>query len=309
MIRFNPIPSSLQPAFGLMLSAALALTWISGPGCAAPVRSPARAKANDPVLDADCAALVPYYQKLPPLRVCSFSTRAQEVPVLRASLETGASAEVENFLALPAPQLTKLQRYPRRMRVLTRLGSQRKKALLEALAARDADAYRAASPELWNVRAHLLALHHDVTTACGKAFGNGPVAREFIEAAIRTKIPDFRACYGRGLAKETDLTGRVTVRWWVDEEGSVLAVRAEDERLSLYDCFADADASAFFAEMGHEPRALAQGTSLPDRDAIECVLHHCRSLSFPRSSGGTWSFTSSLDFVATPRRRTAATRW
>lgn len=126
------------------------MAWTFAAGCAepGPVQSPAGVSADDPVLDADCAGLVPYYQKLPGWPVCSFTSRGRELPVLRASVHADDTAEVEKFLSLSAPSLGKLQRYARRMRGLTRLGWQCRKELLEALARRDANAYRARSPDL-----------------------------------------------------------------------------------------------------------------------------------------------------------------
>ncbi|HYO97749.1 MAG TPA: hypothetical protein VER33_24750 [Polyangiaceae bacterium] len=93
-------------------------------------------------------------------------------------------------------------------------------------------------------------------------------------------------------------------RGWVGSGGT-----DGGELPSQYDCFADPDAAAFFADMGHEPPERSQGTWLPDLEAIACVLDESRSLSFPRSSGGTASFTSLLRFLPKPRRRTAATRY
>jgi TonB family protein len=93
----------------------------------------------------------------------------------------------------------------------------------------------------------------------------GRLAPEVIQHVVRVSFPKIRACYEKGLARDAKLHGKVKVRFVIDESGHVSS--AED-----------------------------YGSTLPDADAVACVLAVYRRLSFPEPDGGTVTVVYPINF-------------
>lgn len=76
-----------------------------------------------------------------------------------------------------------------------------------------------------------------------------------IRQIVRASYGVFRACYERGLTTNPKLEGRVTVRFVIQQDGSVGQI-------------------------------ANGGADLPSEDVINCVLHGFRALRFPAPRGG-----------------------
>jgi hypothetical protein len=76
-----------------------------------------------------------------------------------------------------------------------------------------------------------------------------------IRQIVRASYGLFRECYQRGLMTNAKLQGRVTVRFVIQQDGSVDQIANE-------------------------------GAELPSKDVINCVLHGFRGLRFPAPRGG-----------------------
>ena len=93
------------------------------------------------------------------------------------------------------------------------------------------------------------SLRQGATTVTGK------LPPEVIQRIIRQNFGRFRLCYEKGLAKNVNLGGRVTVKFTIDTTGAV----------------------------SH----LADGGSdLSDKDVVACVVQAFGNLSFPTPEGG-----------------------
>jgi tetratricopeptide (TPR) repeat protein len=85
---------------------------------------------------------------------------------------------------------------------------------------------------------------------------SGRLPPEAIQRIVRQNYGRFRACYERGLLRNPRIGGRVTARFKIRGDGSVVNI-----------------------ENG--------GSSLPDADVVRCVLDAFGALSFPQPEGGT----------------------
>jgi hypothetical protein len=85
---------------------------------------------------------------------------------------------------------------------------------------------------------------------------SGRLAPEIIQKVIRASYPKFRACYEEGLKMTENLGGRVTVRFDVEADGTVIR---------------------------YEPVC----TSLPDPRVVSCIAQHFTGLKFPKPTGGS----------------------
>jgi hypothetical protein len=87
----------------------------------------------------------------------------------------------------------------------------------------------------------------------------GPGGRlypEAISGIVRVHFGALLACYYAGLKKDPKLTGLVSVKYSFGEDGV--------------------------------PQQVAdEGSSLPDKDVVACVLERFRNLRYPESKGGT----------------------
>jgi hypothetical protein len=87
------------------------------------------------------------------------------------------------------------------------------------------------------------------------SMGSGRLPPVVIRQIVRASYGVFRECYARGLATNPKLEGRVTVRFVIQQDGSVDQI-AND------------------------------GAELPSEDVINCVLHGFHALRFPAPRGG-----------------------
>ena len=79
---------------------------------------------------------------------------------------------------------------------------------------------------------------------------------EVIQRTVREHYDEFRKCYEAGLAKNPKLAGRVTVKFVIGLDGVIESI---------------------------EPAAE---TSIPDSATVSCVIDACKTLRFPKPSGG-----------------------
>lgn len=90
----------------------------------------------------------------------------------------------------------------------------------------------------------------------GSTSMGGRLPPELIQKVVRDAYGRLRRCYEVGLAKNANLEGKVVVRFLITREGKVGDV------------------------------AVAQGTTLSDKAAIECMVKEYKSLAFPPPEGG-----------------------
>jgi hypothetical protein len=84
---------------------------------------------------------------------------------------------------------------------------------------------------------------------------SGQLPPELIQSVVRKSYDDFRTCYEQGLARNSKLEGRVSVRFVIERDGSVQ----------------------------HSSNA---GSELPDAEAVKCVITKFLALKFPPPDGG-----------------------
>ena len=87
--------------------------------------------------------------------------------------------------------------------------------------------------------------------------GNGRIAPEIVQRIVRASFGQTNICYERALKKTPSLTGRVSTRFVIDLDGNVTSASPE-----------------------------ASGTTLPDAQAVDCVIAVFRTLHFPKPDGG-----------------------
>lgn len=93
------------------------------------------------------------------------------------------------------------------------------------------------------------SLRQGATTVTGK------LPPEVIQRIVRQNFGRFRLCYEKGLAKNVNLGGRVTVKFTIDPTGAV-------------------------------SHLVDGGSDLSDKDVVACVVQAFSNLSFPTPEGG-----------------------
>jgi len=97
---------------------------------------------------------------------------------------------------------------------------------------------------------------------------NGRLPPEVVQRIVRYNMAGFRRCYEKGLQKNPQLEGKVTVRFVIGSDGSVTS-------------------------------ASDGGSTMPDRDVIQCCVSRAKTLSFPAPEGGivtvTYPFVFKID--------------
>ena len=83
----------------------------------------------------------------------------------------------------------------------------------------------------------------------------GRLAPEVIQNVVRQNFGRFRTCYEEALKRKPKLEGTVTVKYAIEPNGSTQG-------------------------------AADEGSTLPDLDAIQCVVHGFSALSYPPPQGG-----------------------
>ncbi len=85
----------------------------------------------------------------------------------------------------------------------------------------------------------------------------GSIGKEALGKVFQEHASEISACYGRELARDKGLEGKVRLRWNVQADGHVTDVRVDDA-----------------------------GTSLPNRSAVECMVSRVGSWRFPPPKDG-----------------------
>lgn len=93
---------------------------------------------------------------------------------------------------------------------------------------------------------------------------NGRLPPEVIRRVVRQNMGRFRQCYERGLSSNPALEGRVTVKFVIGQTGGVTS-------------------------------AMDDGSSLPDREVVQCIVRQYGMLSFPAPEGGVVTVRYPLD--------------
>ena len=94
----------------------------------------------------------------------------------------------------------------------------------------------------------------------GASMVSGRLPPEVIQRIVRQNFGRFRLCYEKGLAKDPNLAGRVSVRFMIGRGGSV-------------------------------PVASNAGSDLPDAEVVQCVVSAFRGLTFPEPPEGSGAIT------------------
>jgi hypothetical protein len=94
----------------------------------------------------------------------------------------------------------------------------------------------------------------------------GPLSRDAIAKVIRSGSDRFQACYNDGLKKNPTLSGQVVARFVIGNDGTV--TESDDG-----------------------------GSSLPDKDVVDCVLGRMKQLRFPKPEGTRLSVIYPLTFA------------
>lgn len=90
----------------------------------------------------------------------------------------------------------------------------------------------------------------------GSTSVSGRLPPAVIQKVVRDAYDRLRKCYETGLAKDANLEGKLVVRFVINREGKVGEV------------------------------TVVQGTTMPDKAAIECMVKEYKALSFPPPDGG-----------------------
>jgi hypothetical protein len=97
----------------------------------------------------------------------------------------------------------------------------------------------------------------------GSLYVGEGIARDVVSSVVRQEFNSFKECYARGLEKNPNLSGRLAVRFVIDRQGRVTSLRDD-------------------------------GSAVPDRAVIACVLHEFAALTFPAPRGTETSVSYSI---------------
>jgi len=83
----------------------------------------------------------------------------------------------------------------------------------------------------------------------------GRLAPELIQNVVRANFGSFRRCYEKGLKKNSNLSGRVAIRFVIARDGTIAQIGSKD-------------------------------SDLPDADVVSCIVKSFEKLKFPEPEGG-----------------------
>lgn len=83
----------------------------------------------------------------------------------------------------------------------------------------------------------------------------GKLDPEIIRRVVRARFAKFRACYEKGLTANPSLQGKVTVRFVIGQDGAVVS-------------------------------AANDGSTLSDKNVVQCVVNAFQEISFPKPENG-----------------------
>jgi beta-lactamase regulating signal transducer with metallopeptidase domain len=95
---------------------------------------------------------------------------------------------------------------------------------------------------------------------------DGRIPPETVQTAVRSHFTAMKACYEAGLAKDPKLAGRVVAKYEFDENGATTKV--EDE-----------------------------GSTMPDKAVVACVLDEFRHITYPAAPGGVVTVVYPIEFA------------
>lgn len=98
----------------------------------------------------------------------------------------------------------------------------------------------------------------------------GRLPPSLIQAIVRARFSDFRACYEAGLGRNPELSGRITARFIIDQSGAVSHVSDG-------------------------------GSSLADTEVRDCVLKAFYGLRFPAPQGGIVTVSYPIQLAPQPQ--------
>ncbi|MBN1608637.1 MAG: AgmX/PglI C-terminal domain-containing protein [Polyangiaceae bacterium] len=104
-----------------------------------------------------------------------------------------------------------------------------------------------------------------LASASRDADAGGYLSREVIRTIMRRSYSALRACYERGLARNPNLRGKVTVHFVIGLDGSVTS-------------------------------ATTPGSTLTDKAVLECIASRVKATTFPSPQGGTVTVTYPIAF-------------
>jgi hypothetical protein len=102
---------------------------------------------------------------------------------------------------------------------------------------------------------------------------------ETIRSVVRAGFGGFRSCYEDGLVRNANLTGRVTVAFVVNRDGSVTFAQSRRSPKQ---------------KKGAKPPGT--GTTISDEAVIQCVVQRFKQLRFPAPSSGRISVVYPIEF-------------
>jgi hypothetical protein len=117
----------------------------------------------------------------------------------------------------------------------------------------------------WGVCPLLWACGGPPPAAAPGSEDSGRLQPEVIQSIVRSHYPELQKCYGVGLGDDPHLKGRVQVRFVINREGKVRSVRDE-------------------------------GSDLPDRPVVDCVVSKFYEMTFPPPEGGIVTVVYPINF-------------
>ena len=107
----------------------------------------------------------------------------------------------------------------------------------------------------------------------GRVSVAGSLPREIVVRRVRMNYGRFRLCYESGRRSNPQLKGRITIELTIGRSGAVSRAKSVDED-------------------GHN----RDGTTMPDRKVVQCVVQLFRGLDFPSPESGVVEVRYSIDF-------------
>lgn len=161
--------------------------------------------------------------------------------------------------------------------------------LLSALDQRDDGAYLTEAARFEERKTRVIAIGRERDAECRTSVFRswGILPPTVIQKRVREHYEEFRHCYEAGLARNPKLEGKVTVRFVIDRTGHMAEIRAVHDTSSP-ESEPEAGTEEFFAKLGLHAHTTGSdpATTLPDPEAIACLVDRYRPIVFPPPEGG-----------------------
>jgi hypothetical protein len=245
------------------------------------------ARAETRPVSVECQSFIghfqPLYEKLTTGAV--FQTPEGKLPLIFPSADAGRIDEIDRALAARAPAEAEAD-LTRRMLEAAPAHVETMRALLAAVSAEDVTTYRRVSTRYFETYQDLQAINRDCEETCGRLLVESRLPPEVIQSTIREIYPLVRKCYEAGLARDRTLTGRISVKFIIDEAGGVRDIEAVDDR-QRGTRGPDPGTERFFESLGFRSTAgTIDSAPLQDEQVIACIVSRFRTLRFPRPARG-----------------------